>query len=804
MNSLWHKVWADLCQAKSRSLLAIISIAAGVFCVGTLFGMIDLLLTQMDAAHQQSRPSHVSLMLGDDADRSALERIVAMPDVEGIDSMTPLSIRFRSPGHQDWQTATLIIRPHFEQQHYDLTTLISGDWPANGSIAVENLSVAASGLAVGDTIELETRSGIQRLPISGVVRHPFVKPPKFGGQSHFFADAAIAAELFGLKPDHARQIMVQLQPPYSSERASQLAAKMRSQLAEHKIRVNVSLLQDPKQHWGRPFLAGINRVLQWMALAALALASVLIFNTVSAHITQQTDQIGVIKALGGSTLMVASLYLAEVLLMACAAIAIAVLPALYAADVASHRLLTLFNIAGNDFEVSISAMLYMLLGGLCVPLLAALAPILRGSAMTVRVAMASYGLGADFGNSRFDVWFEKILGRWLPTLYAAALGNLFRRKGRLWLTQGVLIIASVMFLVLASLMTSLNLTLDNELARSRYAVKLGFSMDQPMTDIRALTQSLAGIEKLEFWQRLPIEITTTDDRALRQKGSLGLQMLALPLDAMYQPRLETGHWLQTDDPNARSLVISADTALLNGLKAGDSVNVRLGSDWQTWQIAGTYRWLVGNQYAVEPVYALLQAVRNWTHNQDKASFALLSATIDTPENEVDVMRRLKQQFQEHHIPLDAYTTTARLEQRRYSRNQFSPVLGTLMGLAAMIATVGGLGLSGTLAIGVLQRTREIGVLRAIGAPSSAIRRLFVMEGLLHGVMAWLLSLPLAYVAAEPMARELGLLMFGIQLDYRFNTAAAGYWLLILLSIAWLASSWPARKAARLTIKQSFG
>ena len=805
MNSLWHKVWADLFQSKSRSLLAIVSIAAGVFCVGTLFGMIDLLLTQMDAAHSQSRPSHISLMLGDDVDRSVLERMDRIPGVAGIDTMTPLNIRYRTHEGQDWQTATLIIRSDFEQQQYDMTTLVNGRWPAPGRIAIENLSAKATGLAMGDEIELETRSGIQRLAIDGVVRHPFVKPPKFGGQSHFFADSTTAANLFGLNPAHARQLMVQLEPPYSNEQANRLAAELRTQLAKLNLRVHVSLLQDPDQHWGRPFLAGINRVLQWMAWAALALASVLIFNTVSAHITRQTDQIGVIKALGGSTFRIAIIYLSEVLIMAVAAIFVAVVPAVYAADAASRRLLALFNIEGNPFEVSHTALLYMLQGGLCVPLLAALLPILRGSAMTVRAAIASYGLGADFGSSRFDIGLEKRLGRWLPTLYAAALGNLFRRKGRLWLTQSVLIIASVMFLVLASLIASLNLTLDNELARSRYAVKIGFSEDQSIADMNAMAQSVAGVGQIEFWQRFPIEVKTADDHNLRQKGSLGLQMLALPKNGeMYRPLIERGQWLQADDADVPKLVISADTAALNGLQVGDSVKVLLGADWQSWQIGGIYRWLAGHQYAVEPVYAALETISASTRRQDRAAFAVMSAVIDTADEEAALMRRLKQQFQDHHILLDAYTTIARLDQGRFSRNQFRPVLGTLMGLAVMIAAVGGIGLSGTLGIGVLQRTREIGVLRAIGAPSSAVRRLLVLEGLLHGLMAWLISLPLGYLSAEPMAKELGLLMFGIQLDYRFNSVAAGYWLVMLMLIAWMASSLPAHKAARLTIKESFG
>jgi putative ABC transport system permease protein len=124
-----------------------------------------------------------------------------------------------------------------------------------------------------------------------------------------------------------------------------------------------------------------------------------------------------------------------------------------------------------------------------------------------------------------------------------------------------------------------------------------------------------------------------------------------------------------------------------------------------------------------------------------------------------------------------------------------------LGLAAMIVVVGGMGLAGTLAIGVLQRRREIGVLRAIGAPSAAIFRLFVLEGLWHGGLAWLLSMPLAYLAAPPLAKQLGETMLGIQLDFAFDYAAVGYWGLIMLVLVCVAAVWPARQAARLTVRE---
>ncbi|OAI07925.1 ABC transporter permease [Methylomonas methanica] len=801
MNTLWYKIWADLWLTKSRTALAIISIAAGVCCVGTLFGMIDLLLSKMDAAHRQSQPSHINLILRNDADIGLLEQVKAIPGVAGVDTMTPLSVHFRQPGETDWRLGTLIIRPDYGNQHFDKTALQSGNWPSADQIAIENLSALSSDIQSGN-IEFETTQGPQTWPIGGIVRHPFVKPPKFGGQVHFFAGAAQAAQ-FGIPAHSFRQLLVQIADPYHSETARSVANQIRSLLTAQHIGVNVTLLQDPEQHWGRPFLAGINGVLQVMALVSLALASVLILNTVSAHITQQTDQIGVMKALGGRTKTIAKLYLLEILLLALLAIVLAMPPALAGAYFSSCRLLALFNIACGEFAVSVPTIIYMLLGGLLAPLLAGLVPILRGAALTVRMAIASYGVGADFGYNRFDLCIEKFGARFLPTLSAAALGNLFRRKARLVLTQSVLIVAGVMFLVLTSLIASLNLTLDREMARSRYAVRLGFTIDQPEQKIRDIAAA-AGTENIEFWQRSSMQITK-DGLALPQKGSLGLQMLALPKDSnLYQPLIESGRWLQASDAGERVLVLSADTAALNGVRAGDSLDVALGTHHEKWQVVGIYRWLAGNSYAVEPAFAPLETLRRITHSRDMASFALLDTPVADLNHEADYLRNLQQRFQDQGVQLDVYTTLAKLEQRQFARNQFKPVLNTLLGLACMIAAVGGIGLSGTLAISVLQRIREIGVLRAIGAPSKVVFRMFLLEGLLHGVMAWFLSIPLAYLAAEPLAKQLGQTMLGIQLDFSFDFWAILYWLIIVLTVAWIAAFWPARKATQLSIRECLG
>jgi putative ABC transport system permease protein len=802
LNSFWHKIRADLIEHKARTALAMTSIAIGLFVVGALLGMIDLQLSKMDSSHKQSQPSHINLILKTDADFAVADQLKTIPGVANVDRLTQFTVRFKTAKDKQWQIGTALFRPDYQVQRYDLMTLASGTWPQDKAIGLERLSAKFSGLTVGDNVMFETVSGDQAFAVTGIVRHPFVKPPPFGGQLHFFI-ASESAAVFGVRPNTFRQLLVQVTEPYSAEKARLVAGEIRTRLADLGVGVNATLLQNPEKHWGRPFFSGINLVLTVMAWASLGLSSVLILNTIAALITQQTDQIGIMKAIGARRSTIAGIYLSVVLILSLAAIALAVPLSQIAAFVSSRWLLDLFNIEMTNFEFSARSVWLVLAGGLLTPLLASLWPIWRGSSMSVRRAIASYGLGADFTSSRFDRWLEaKVFSR-LPTLYAVSLGNLFRRKARLLWTQSVLVIAGVLFIVILSLIESVNLTLDNELARSRYAVRLGFNVDQPSTLVEDVVRTAPKTVAVEFWNRLPAELTR-NGRLLRQSGSLGAQVVALPVaTTMYQPLITAGRWFDNGDNDQKVLVLNAETAELNGIKPGDNINVNLfGRLSSEWQVIGLYRWFVGSGYAVEPVYAPLNTIQTLTQRSGYSSFALISADVNSLEEEKKYADALKDKFHGQQIKLDFYTTNAKLEQRQFAKNQFRPITSMLLGLATMIAAVGAIGLSGTLAISVLQRTREIGVFRAIGASSGAVFRLFMLEGLLHGLIAWLISVPAAYALAEPLSRKLGETMLGIQLDFTFSWLAVWTWLGLVSVLVLLAAYFPARHATRIVVRSS--
>jgi putative ABC transport system permease protein len=696
------------------------------------------------------------------------------------------------------------MRPDYAAQRFDLLELTAGDWPGTTelpaeSLGIERLSGQYYGLALGDEVLLEIGDDEVTYSLTGEIRHPFVQPPPFGGQAHFFTDAAGLARS-GIPEGAFGQLLVQVEP-YSEEYAQQVADDIRADLAGRGIGVAVTLFQDPVTHWGRMFVDGINLVLKIMAVVSLIMSVVLVLNSTTALITQQTDEIGVIKAVGGQRSTIMKLYLTGLLIYGLLALAIALPLSVAFAFLMSQWFLNLFNIDYAVFQLSRSALLLQVAAALLAPLLAGLWPILKGASITVREAIATYGLGADFGSSRLDRWVEKLGTAFLPASYAVTFGNIFRRKGRLLMTLAVLVMAGVMYLVVMSLISSTVRTLDNEMSRQNYDLRIGFSQEQPLVEIRQVVDQEESVEAAEVWFSRNATILRQGAR-LQDSSGLGAQLVGIPADSdMYRPIIAAGRWLEAGDVG--SVVISQETAETNDLQVGDTITVDLGElGAAEWKIVGAYRVVYGNGFLTESIYAPLAAVHRVTGQNGMGTQVIVRTGAASLAESAASADALKTLFKDNGMAVDLYATSVKLEERAFADNQFGSVTSMLLGLAFLVAVVGGVGLMGSLGISVLERGREIGVMRAVGAQSRTILSLFVMEGGLQGFLSWLIAVPLALVVARPLARQLGLTMIEVDLDYAFNWAAVAIWLMVILVIALGASILPARKAMRVSVRES--
>ncbi len=739
MGVIWHKVWFDLWHNKLRTLLVILSIAVGVFALGTTFGMAEQMLPAMDSAHQSSLPSHATLYLTQPVARDTLLSLRKIPGVDNVEALNLVQIRWKKHPEDEWRVGALLQRDDYAAQTYDVVQLKAGPWPLEQSLSIERMHSPFYGLDIGDQVIIEVGDQERTFSITGKIRHPFVPPPSMYDQAWFFGSAQLI-ELFGIPDGKFTQIKIRA-VPYSADNAKLVASAVKERLAKQGIGVGATMYQDPDKHWGRMFVDGMTLVIEVLAVISMLLSIVLVLNTLTAVITQQTNQIGILKAIGGSSFTITKVYLAGVLVYGVLSLLIAFPLGAIASFRVSQWFLGLYNIDYDNYSLSNRTLLVEAFAALAVPLIGALIPVLSAAAITVRQAISSYGLGGDFRTTWIDKLVERIGRRFLVSYNAMALSNTFRRKGRLLLTQLVLVMAGVMFLMVMTLSSSITATNDAEFGRHTYDAIFNLEYMQRLDRMQQLVQSVSGVEKADMWLAIPASILAQGQKKL--DAGLGAQLQGIPLDdPMYRPLLAEGRWFEPGDD--RVVVMNKQTADDAHIRLGDTISLDLGLYGQDeWKVIGLYRvfLMFGGGFSTDAIYAPRQAVFEVSKKTGKCNTLLVRMTDHSATGVTGIKSLVEDQLKADNIVIAQSETMPSL--RKTSDTSFSFVIIMLLVLAVIVALVGGIGLMGSLWISVIERTKEIGIMRAIGATSSRILGMFILEGVIQGLMSWVFAVPVA-------------------------------------------------------------
>jgi putative ABC transport system permease protein len=434
--------------------------------------------------------------------------------------------------------------------------------------------------------------------------------------------------------------------------------------------------------------------------------------------------------------------------------------------------------------------------GLVVPLLAGLYPIMAGVRVTVREAISTYGLGkGQFGTRRFDRWLLRLhqmpfLRRNISRPLLLSLRNTFRRRTRLTLTLLTLIFGGVIFITVFSVRVSMLNTLDNWLAYFRWDVAVQFERDYRVERILRETLNVPGVVQAETWG-------FASARRKRPDGSDSdnIILYAPPAETkMAQPTIIAGRWLRPEDTNA---------VVVNSLVLRDEPDVQVGSDIilkiegeeKTWRIVG----VVTGGFPIATMFANYPYFSQVAREVGRAQWVFATTEQSTLDYQNKVVRALEARFE--HIGFDISATAKVAEEKAETIAIFEVIVVLLLIMAVLIAVIGGLGLMGTMSINVLERTREIGVMRAIGASNGAVRQIFIVEGVIIGILSWGAGAILAYPASKFLSDLVGQQFLSAPLDYTFSINGVLLWLVVVVVLSALASFLPAWNASRLTVRE---
>ncbi|MCE7983089.1 MAG: ABC transporter permease [Caldilinea sp. CFX5] len=796
MGVLWDKLWADLWENKGRTAQVVLIIAMGAFAIGMIVGARDFMLAGMEAIWRTSSPAMIYLWnypSVDDATISALKHVDGIHEVEGFQQGT---VEWRLTPTDPWGAAGLTARADYTQQKFAKVELLSGEWPHKKAFAMGQGADTVFGLQPGRALYLRIGKKETTVTIGGVLYDPNVQPPSFGGNLQLYTTRDRFADLLGER--NYNRILADADQ-WDEARVTAIADTLQAKLEKQGVESGGfapggGRVASPAKHFFQDTMDGIFFIMGILAVLALILGLFLVYNTITALLSRQINQIGILKAIGARSEVIFRVYLTLTLTYGLLALLLALPLSALGARLLGGFLLNSFNAEG-EFTMSPLAMGAQVVIALVSPLIACLFPILAGARITVREAISSYGLRA--GATLLDRLLAKV--QRLPQLLALTISNTFRHKQRVILTQITLVLSGLIFMTVMSVRDATLYTFDELLfSILRFNVNLQFEEPERIARVETLTLTQPGIKAVEMWALESGTVRPAGQPEAYADETTIIFGVPLPTQ-LYAPQLRAGRWLQPADGYA--VVLNQQLAEKVGVGVGDTVTFNLGVEGETdWQVVG----LLFDPIITRSAHVSRSLLLHELGYLNRAETIWIQTEATDPASESAVARALRDVYREQNLKLNAVSVFNQDTASQIIANvlgQIDIIITLLAVMAVVIGVVGSIALSGVLSLNVLERRREIGVLRAIGASSRAIAGLFVGEGLILGWLSWLLALPLSIPAGQVMVRGLSAALDG-ELIYKYTPTGALIWLGIITVLATLASWLPARAASRISVRES--
>jgi putative ABC transport system permease protein len=795
----WRKALRDLWLNKARTLLVVLAIAVGVFGLGLVLDSYAILTREMNENYQRTNPASATLYTGP-LDSATLEAVGALPQIAEVEARRMIVGRIQT-GQDEWLNIWLFVIDDFSQVRLDKFTPDSGQYPPQtGEILLERADKRLLHLNEGDTATVKIPNGAATdLPVTGIVHAPGLAPAWMEGFAYGFISRETLASLGGEPYLDELKIRV-AENPLDKASIRTTAYELKTWLEQNGQTVSRIEIPEPGKHPHASQMATLLFLLETFGLVALGLSGVLTANMISALLAQQIRQIGVMKAVGGRARQVAVIYFGMVLFLGLLGLAVGIPLAVLAGRGYATFAAGMLNFQIFSDAIPLWAFALQAGVGLLIPLAAATFPIIRGSRVTVRQAINDYGID-DFGLVKAD-WPGNLRGlqsalshlqsKIFPRPFLLSLRNTFRRRARLALTLGTLAVGGAGFIVAMNVLASMDSTVAARYDAARYDVQLWFSQPYPTEQLETSILAVDGVKQMESWGAAKAAIRY-DDGTFGNRFNLAAPPAATQL--MTELPVIEGRWLQPGDTDA--LVVNH--ALVDKepmLKVGSRVTLRIGTTEQTWQVVGVVREIMSPPAA----YANQEYFTQVTGQTGLAQSVVVVSEDRTPKAVAEVTRRLEHSLAAAGIEV---TTSQQLAQVRQAIEEHLLILASLLVImSVLVLMVGGLGLASTMSINVLERQREIGVLRAIGASTGAVLRIIVAEGMIIGGLSWLLAVALAWPISRFVSYTFGMTFFEAPLQFAVSPLGMALWLGMALLLSALASLYPALNASQMTVRQT--
>jgi putative ABC transport system permease protein len=768
--TLTLKARRELTRRKARSLFTVATIAASVTGLW-LFAVPPLIDDAMNARVDSDRLWDLRLspngvVLAD----SDIDAIRDLPNIAAVEARVLTNTTAWYAGAQS--QVLLVGVDDFSDQEVNVVQLLEGDLPGPGQVLADPQNIRSGRLdaAIGDNLAI----GGQPVVVSGIGTSLEWSARVDDDDPVFYLGLGRLQEAI----DYPGISWIDLRVDDHSAAAMTAAADtVRDYLAG--IDADISYWETLKIRapgdW--PEKEQVGNIVQLMyIIAALGLVSALfmVFTTMNTVVREQTREIGVIKAVGGPRRAIIRSYVLMAALLGAVGTALGV-----AAGIPLSNLIVGF--AGREFSgiepgfgVPLWVLVMSITVGMAATMAAALPAILRATRVPVRQALVDHGVVESFGSSTIEAALRRT--RLLSRPARLGLRNAARHKGRTLTTALQIGFGVGTFLGFLALGISI-MDINDE------------TFDGEGGDIIVWLNADAG-DTIAAVPGVALATPVVYSRAGVGGESYALQGQT-PDAAHFRAELSDGRWFTENEESQAELVAVVGPAFANvvAVGVGDIMDVETTLEKVSVEVIGIDSLMINDG---KTIFMPLSTTLRLTEETAPESYSVV--VTDSDEAFVDTTAAAVQRaLQTHRV--DA-VVEARYIEKQATQSQNRTIIAILIILGFPVIAIGMIGLVNTMTMNVIERTREIGVLRAIGARARHIRRMIRAEAIAVSVIGWLAAIPLGYLITTVLIKLLTN-SFDVNFPVLFPLWPLPLALVATLLIAVVVVRPPVRRAVRL-------
>jgi putative ABC transport system permease protein len=712
--------------------------------------------------------------------------------------------------------------------------LVSGNWPQGNEVVVDKSTASKEHFQIGQVIGVQAVGPVERLRISGIVK--FGSVSTIGGATLSGFSLPTAQHLFG-KPGKLDEIAVAAAQGVSD---SKLTAQIHSVLpADTQVRTaKAQSHEDAKET--DSFISFLQKFLLGFGGVALFVGSFVIANSLSITIAQRTREFATLRTIGASRAQVLRSVVLEALVMG----VLASVVGLFAGLALAKGLFSLFDAVGftlpnNGLTLEPRTVIVALIVGILVTLLASLRPALRATRvppiaavregatlpegrlakfrLPAAIALTLLGFGGllaglfvpNLGTGQILLYMlggallvfigiallsVRLIGPlawtlgWPATKIGAAAGALARDNSRRN-PQRTASTASALMIGLA-LVTLVSLLAAGIVSSFRGAVKdIWRNADYAITAQNNF--SPIPIAASEAVAKTPGVIEVSNVRAgqaLAFGHKIAITAVDPPASHVFKLDWKAGSASVLANLGDDGAFVDKDYAKSHHLEVGSPVPLTFGDgSEELFNVKGIFDPPTGGSPFGRVTVAAASFDRHTQDPENLYSFVVMKGG-QTPANQAALDKTLK-----------SFPNAKAATRQKFIDNQISPlssILNILYVLLALSVVVSLFGIVNTLVLTVFERTREIGMLRAIGMTRRQVRRMIRHESVITALIGAAIGIALGIVLAALLIARVDFIVLSVPVGQLLIFAVAAIFVGIIAAI------FPARRASRLNVLEA--